>query len=314
MNPLLAPDGRLRAIWRFVLGLLLVLMANSFAAGLAFRFGSPGSRSFDFVYRPAAMAFLLAGFSLLLVALDRVRHPLRAMGLGFPWKRETTLGLSIGAGMVVIAVACVAVAGELRFALTINGRVLARVLVTLFILATAAMAEELAFRGYPFQRLVESLGAWPAVILMSVPFGAVHLANPHASPYSLINTILLGVLFSVAYLRTRALWLPFGIHLGWNAMLGLVLGLPVSGLNEFAVLVRGSGSGAAVADRRQLRHGSQPGLHRRRLARISGDRGFCASRNPTRAGSCSLESGAGSSAGSGCWRRAPSGRSSLSLP
>lgn len=243
MNPLLAPDGRLRAIWRFVLGLLLVLMANSFAAGLAFRFGSPGSRSFDFVYRPAAMAFLLAGFSLLLVALDRVRHPLRAMGLGFPWKRETTLGLSIGAGMVVIAVACVAVAGELRFALTINGRVLARVLVTLFILATAAMAEELAFRGYPFQRLVESLGAWPAVILMSVPFGAVHLANPHASPYSLINTILLGVLFSVAYLRTRALWLPFGIHLGWNAMLGLVLGLPVSGLNEFAVLVRGTALG-----------------------------------------------------------------------
>ncbi len=242
-NPLLAPDGRLRAIWRFLLGLLLVFLANSFAVGLALRFVAPDARAFEFIYRPTAMIFLLVGFSVFLIIFDRASRPLPAMGLGRPWRRATVLGLLIGAGMVVIAVACVAVAGDLRFAATLNRRVLARILITIFILATAAMAEELAFRGYPFQRLVESLGTWAAVVLMSVPFGLVHLGNPHASPFSTLNTILLGMLLCVAYLRTGALWVPFGIHLGWNATLGLVLGLPVSGLTQFAVMVRGMTAG-----------------------------------------------------------------------
>jgi hypothetical protein len=52
----------------------------------------------------------------------------------------------------------------------------------------------------------------------------------------LVSTVLVGVLLALAYLRTRALWLPWGIHWGWNATLGLVFGLPVSGL-DFSVLV-----------------------------------------------------------------------------
>jgi hypothetical protein len=38
---------------------------------------------------------------------------------------------------------------------------------------------------------------------------------------------------TIAYLRTGALWLSWGIHFGWNATLGLVLGLPVSGFRYF---------------------------------------------------------------------------------
>ena len=74
-------------------------------------------------------------------------------------------------------------------------------------------------------------------------FGVVHLANPGASLWGLINTILIGVLLSIAYLRTRALWLPWGIHFGWNFALGLLFGLPVSGLRIFNVMVRTTVSG-----------------------------------------------------------------------
>ncbi len=74
-------------------------------------------------------------------------------------------------------------------------------------------------------------------------FGAVHLANPGASLWGLINTILIGVLLSIAYLRSRALWLPWGIHFGWNFALGLLFGLPVSGLRIFNVMVRTTASG-----------------------------------------------------------------------
>jgi len=72
---------------------------------------------------------------------------------------------------------------------------------------------------------------WLGVFLTSVPFGLVHLFNPNVVPvFTLANTILAGLLLSVAYLKTRSLWLPLGIHWLWNWTLGWVFGLPISGL------------------------------------------------------------------------------------
>jgi hypothetical protein len=67
--------------------------------------------------------------------------------------------------------------------------------------------------------------------------------NPGATSIGLVNTVLIGVVLAIAYLRTRALWLPWGLHFGWNAALGLLFGLPVSGLRLFNVVDRTSVSG-----------------------------------------------------------------------
>jgi hypothetical protein len=91
--------------------------------------------------------------------------------------------------------------------------------------------EEILFRGYGFQRLVEAVGQVGAVVLMSAFFGFVHIENPSVSVLSTVNTILAGILFSVAYLRTRALWLPITLHWAWNFFQGQVFSLPVSGLH-----------------------------------------------------------------------------------
>ena len=106
-----------------------------------------------------------------------------------------------------------------------------------------ALAEELMFRGYPFQRLVEAVGPVGAIAIFSILFGAVHLMNPGATAIGLVNTVLIGVVLAIAYLRTRALWLPWGLHFGWNASLGLLFGLPVSGLRMFNVVDRMSAPG-----------------------------------------------------------------------
>ena len=112
------------------------------------------------------------------------------------------------------------------------------------VLISGALAEELMFRGYPFQRLVEGIGAPGAIVVFSVLFGVVHLSNPGASVWGLINTVAIGVLLSLAYLRTNALWLPWGIHdFAWNTVLGLILGLPVSGLRLFNVMVHATAIG-----------------------------------------------------------------------
>ncbi len=118
-----------------------------------------------------------------------------------------------------------------------------RVVVVLIVLVFGALAEEMMFRGYPFQRLEEAIGPTGAIAVFSLLFAAVHLSNPGASPLGLLNTVLIGIVLAIAYLRTRALWLSWGIHFGWNATLGLLFGLPVSGLRIFNVVTHATAKG-----------------------------------------------------------------------
>jgi membrane protease YdiL (CAAX protease family) len=238
-------EGRMRLGWRVVLGVLVAIAANMLAGMTAAALTRGHPRLLDAIYRPLTMVLLLIGFSVLLLNADKAPEPpLRAMGLGprRAW-REAWLGLALGGGMVGAGVLAVALLGDLSFRAQLNSHTATLALLELFILATGAMMEELMFRGYPFQRLVEGLGAAQAIVVMSVLFGVVHLWNPHASVWGFSNTLAIGVLLSLGYLRTRALWLPWGVHLGWNLTLGMIFGLPVSGITQFAVVVKGTAKG-----------------------------------------------------------------------
>jgi uncharacterized protein len=94
----------------------------------------------------------------------------------------------------------------------------------------AAASEELLIRGYPFRVLVEGAGAAIAVAATSVVFGLLHAMNPDASAVSVVNTILAGVMLSLACLRARSLWYAIGLHFSWNWTMA-ALGFPVSGLD-----------------------------------------------------------------------------------
>ncbi len=95
----------------------------------------------------------------------------------------------------------------------------------------AALAEEAAFRGYGLQTLTRAGYAVLGLLLTSLPFGFVHLNNPNVVPFvTFANTSLAGIWLGVAYLKTRSLWFPLGVHWGWNWALGWLFGLPVSGL------------------------------------------------------------------------------------
>jgi membrane protease YdiL (CAAX protease family) len=106
------------------------------------------------------------------------------------------------------------------------------------IFSVAGTSEELSFRGYPFQRLADSVGPIGATAAFAVLFGLVHLGNTSHTWISTCNTMLVGVTFAVAYFRTRALWLPVGMHVSWNFVQGFVLGFPVSGILLPQSLVR----------------------------------------------------------------------------
>ena len=90
--------------------------------------------------------------------------------------------------------------------------------------------EELFSRGYQFQNLEEGLNTPLAVLISSTFFGVLHLSNPNSDWTAGVGITISGLFFAYAYLRTRQLWLPIGLHIGWNFFEGPVFGFPVSGL------------------------------------------------------------------------------------
>ncbi len=96
--------------------------------------------------------------------------------------------------------------------------------------------EELLFRGYRLQNMAEGLNPWWGLLLSSLWFGAAHWLNPSASWKSTIGICLAGVFLAYGYLRTRQLWLPIGLHIGWNFFEGTVFGFPVSGMSLYSIV------------------------------------------------------------------------------
>jgi membrane protease YdiL (CAAX protease family) len=242
--------GRLRSGWRFTIfsvgfiGLLVFLGSAAFALQ---KFLSAD------VYRLASVMVVLV--AALLVGWLCAKHfeglPFRSLGASFTkgWIRHLIIGLLMGGASLGFAVLVAYVFGGLRFETnSVDAGPLTRSMVSSFVfLAVAAASEEALFRGYPFQTFVRSGLAWFAIVLTSALFGAVHLLNPEPNWISTVNTILAGIWFAIAYLKTRDLWLVTGMHFMWNWMQGALFGIEVSGFTDLAAvpLLREIDSGPA---------------------------------------------------------------------
>jgi uncharacterized protein len=102
-------------------------------------------------------------------------------------------------------------------------------LFTTLILMIGAAGEEILFRGYGFQMLFRVLGPHPTIFIIGALFAILHGGNPSSTWLSVLNTAGFGILFGYAFLRSGDMWLPIGLHFGWNFTLPL-LGVNVSGL------------------------------------------------------------------------------------
>jgi len=242
----------IHAIFRFLISVVLIVLANIAVGLLAFMSLRNHPVLADTIYRWGTSAALIAGFIVFTRLLDRWEgDPWRYIGLpsGRSAVSQTLIGIAIGAVLITVAVAAIGLIGQLTFSANFALTAITHELAVAVLLLGGAMLEELMFRGYPFQRLVESVGSVGAILILSGIFGAIHLGNPNAGGFlswGFFNTILVGVLFAYAYLRTRSLWLPFGMHFGWNFFLGVVYGLPVSGIRDFSVVVKTTAHGSKL--------------------------------------------------------------------
>lgn len=253
--------GRLRSGWRLLVFTLLFLLLM-FVIGTVVRFAYAVSlnlapnRSWgfyiqDIVFRSSfLLSALLAGW---IGARWLEGLPWKSLGLTFhsSWLRDLLVGSGIGIVSLALAAGIAAAAGGLSFIIPGRSHLIDVVKTLVFsgaLFIVAALAEEALFRGYPLQTLSRAGLIVLGVLLTSVPFAAIHLGNPNSrGVLPFINTALAGIWLAVAYLRTRSLWFPLGVHWAWNWALGSLFGLPVSGMDNLAPnpLLRGVDFGPA---------------------------------------------------------------------
>ncbi|HEX3875585.1 MAG TPA: CPBP family intramembrane glutamic endopeptidase [Bryobacteraceae bacterium] len=154
--------------------------------------------------------------------------------IGLRWNRASAdnlaLGLLGGAGAACLTLAPPLLLHVSRISSTPDDR--PTILTPLFVTAClfiGSSAEEMLFRGFGLQTLITGFGEFPSVAVCAIVFGLLHLGNPGASPLGIANTIGFGAIFGYAFLRSRDLWMPIGLHFAWNFTLPL-FGVKVSGL------------------------------------------------------------------------------------
>ncbi len=232
-------SGKLKPGWAFILSVILSALAYFVSYNIAFEASDQHPFRLEFFFRLLWAVLLMGIFIWLLTVGDHIDdHRIAAQGLPRTkgWLKHFLLGIGLGFLLTVMAVAPIHFWGHLRTSNLMTLRLLPNLGAVLLTLFCGALAEELIFRGYPFQHLEKAIGAIGAILIFSAFYGVVHLLNPGAGPWGIANTVLIGILLSIAYLRTRALWLPWGIHFGWNMTLGLLIGLPVSGFRYFNLM------------------------------------------------------------------------------
>jgi hypothetical protein len=245
-NFFIGKDGHLRSGWRatfFAVAFLVCARLFEAAASLITRAlgGLPAGLWSDLLPFLIGAIVLFSSATLVGWGCGAIFEELPFSALGWwphrGWLKNAAIGSLLGAASLLLAAGFTAVTHGIRFTFNSSpGSTIGKTaLVSLVIFVIAGAAEESLFRGYPLQTFTRAELAWVGVLLTSLPFAAVHLANPNVSRgFTFINTAVAGVWLAAAYLRTRSLWFPLGLHWAWNWTQASLLGLPVSGIQRIA--------------------------------------------------------------------------------
>lgn len=182
--------------------------------------------SFGLKLDSLAIKDLFFGFLLSGLMAGLVFGLMAAFGLveitGINWRLETNVAADNSQNLALITI------GSLLFLLIPN--------------VIIGWWEELVFRGYLLQNMIEGMGRLWAVLASCVLYGLVHSMNPSASLLSSGIIVLFGFLRIYGYLATHQLWLSIGMHIGWNFFQGTIFGYAASG-HETISLVEQTASG-----------------------------------------------------------------------
>lgn len=249
-NLFFAPDPqregkrRLRAGWR-IAGQLLLLVVISFLYGMIALVLGWFHQANPLVQQAIGLGSSLIGVTLSVYLARRWFDRRSFASLGLVFRKRTGADLLVGflvaGGMMFLIFLLEWLAGWLTLAglswQEMSVWEAAQQTVTMLaVFIAVGWYEELQARGYWLQNLAEGLNLTWGVLISSSVFALAHLFNPNFNLLAMAGIFLAGLFLAFAYLRTRQLWLPIGLHIGWNFFEGVVFGFPVSGLEMFRLL------------------------------------------------------------------------------
>ncbi len=233
MRPVpLKNEGKLRNGWKILI-FFLVFFATFALLDFIRSFLPTGNLSTEVMVSEFVFLSSVAFSTLIMM---RVFEKSRFIEIGLKINSKTAyeifIGLIIGFVMITAVVVPNAILRYYKYDFTLNQIFPEIFKVTLFFLLVA-FAEEILFRGYPFQRLIDGTNSLIATLIFSLLFSLAHFQNPNINSIALLNIFLAGVWLCSAYVKTRSLWLPISLHFSWNFFQGYLFSLPVSGINIF---------------------------------------------------------------------------------
>ena len=218
------------AIGLYILGIILA----GFIAGLLWKLVLPSNLGIDL----QTLVEILAVPALVIIYKLAIRHLGEHPRDDFKDPKALRhLILGIAAGLVIfsVAVGIAALMGvyTIKGPGDLTGLLAALVGSAIF----PAVNEELLFRGILFRWIEEFGGSLMALIVSSVLFGAAHAFNPDSSVIATsFIAIEAGIMLGAAYMLTRSLWLPMGLHAAWNFAQGEIWDIPVSGTSVHGMI------------------------------------------------------------------------------
>ena len=225
-------NGRLRNGW-WILIFVALFLSSRFVY-------TPVSRALQALGTPESwLEPLRVGFLLMVtwICVHLRKERLASIGLQIDrrWIQQLGIGSLLGIGSALLVATMIWTVGGVRLELD-PARSISTLAVGLYGFVFVALFEEILFRGFVFQRLVAGAGVWPAQITLGLLFATSHWGNPdmHGATlaWATLELFLGAVLLGLAYLRTRSLAVPVGLHLGWNFALGPIMGFGVSGFEH----------------------------------------------------------------------------------
>ena len=240
--PAPASGGRLRAYLEFILAVLFYFMAQSVSRHVVVRLDP----AWQPLVQQAILLFLLViVFAAIGLVADRQSNPIAQQGLPLRagWTSEAGLGLAVGWGAVVLCVLPLALFGGIAIVLNTQLSAWGWLAADMLFFAFAALVEEVAFRGYGFQRFETVVGPIGASVGFAAFYAIITALQPGTSRLAIAVSVVFSLVLSTAYLRTRALWFSWGLNFAWKASRAILFGLTVSGVSSHSSVIEGDPMG-----------------------------------------------------------------------
>src|SRR5579864_3310121 len=173
--------GRLRAYWQFLIAVLYFFLARSLASRGAQ--GLVSDQWFPLVEQAMLAFLLLLGYAAMGFWLNRQMYPFSEQGLPrrLGWPMEAGIGLATGWGLAVACILPLTLIGGIAITVSTQASAWGWLAVETAFFLLAALAEEIAFRGYGFQRFARAVGPFGASLGFAAYYAIVQSLAPGSS-------------------------------------------------------------------------------------------------------------------------------------